>query len=74
MQLEASSYRDIALTLGVDQPASILFATDSLTEAEAANKAGWTVALTTRPGNVPLPDSASFRHRVITSMTDLLDC
>ena len=70
MQLEDSSYDNIALSLGVDKPSQIIFATDNILEAEAANKAGWQVGLTVRPGNKPLPAQHSFR--VIDSMQELV--
>ena len=38
-QVEAASYRNIALSLGVDSPADILFATDNILEARAAGRA-----------------------------------
>lgn len=37
---EARSYKEIALSVGVDSPAHITFATDVLAEAEAAKQAG----------------------------------
>ncbi len=68
---EAKSYKEIALSLGLD-PAldTILFATDVLGEAEAAKAAGWQAVLVSRPGNKALPDGHGFR--VISSMQDLL--
>lgn len=48
----------------------VLFATDVLAEAEAAQAAGWKAVLVNRPGNKPLPGSHSFR--VIESITQLL--
>jgi 2,3-diketo-5-methylthio-1-phosphopentane phosphatase len=49
-KLEAASYRDIALSIGVAAaPGKALFLTDSLGEAVAARDAGWTVAVTVRP-------------------------
>lgn len=72
MQVEESSYKEIALTIGVDDPHSVLFATDSVKEAEAAAAAGWQVALTVRPGNPALPDSAAKSFRIVHSMADLL--
>lgn len=69
-QVESSSYQDIALSLGVDKPSLIMFATDSFAEAEAASAAGWHIALTVRPGNKPLPSQHGYR--VISSMQDLL--
>ena len=41
--MEASSYREIALALGTDSPAQLLFATDVEAEAAAATLAGWQV-------------------------------
>ncbi|KXZ48768.1 hypothetical protein GPECTOR_25g352 [Gonium pectorale] len=67
---EAASYTNIALSLGVDSPADILFATDVLAEAQAASAAGWRAVLVVRPGNKPLPEGHGFR--VVTSMTELL--
>jgi hypothetical protein len=37
---EAKSYSEIALSVGVDSPADITFATDILQEAQAAQQAG----------------------------------
>lgn len=45
MQVEAGSYVNIALSLGVDAPGDVLFATDNVHEAEAAVAAGWQVRL-----------------------------
>lgn len=58
--MEASSYNNIALSLGVDSAAEVLFATDSVLEAQAAAAAGWRVVLADRPGNKPLPADVSF--------------
>ena len=68
--MEAASYENIALSLGVDSPAQVLFATDNLAEAEAAAVAGWAVVLADRPGNKQLPDGLQFP--VISSMQDAL--
>ncbi|KAA6421349.1 MAG: putative bifunctional methylthioribulose-1-phosphate dehydratase enolase-phosphatase E1 1-like [Trebouxia sp. A1-2] len=70
-KVDPSSYDNIALSLGVDKPSQITFATDSILEAEAAATAGWQVALTVRPGNKPLPAQHSFR--VIHSMQELVE-
>lgn len=43
VQVEKESYDNIALSLGVDAPGDVLFATDSLPEAQAATAAGWRV-------------------------------
>lgn len=69
-KMEARSYKEIALNLGVDSTSEILFATDVHAEAVAAKEAGWQVVLVTRPGNKALPESHAFR--VITTMQDLL--
>ena len=68
--MEASSYKDIALSIGVDSPSQILFATDNILEGQAAKEAGWQVAMTVRPGNKALPSNHSFR--VVSNMNDLL--
>lgn len=39
-KVDSSSYRNIALSLGVDSPSELLFATDNILEAEAAAAAG----------------------------------
>jgi len=52
---DAASYENIALSLGVDSPAEVLFATDILEEAIASAAAGMKPVLMIRPGNKPLP-------------------
>lgn len=69
-KVESSSYRNIALSLGVDSPSELLFATDVLAEAQAAAEAGWQAVLVERPGNKPVPAGHGFR--VISNMADLL--
>ncbi|GLC57171.1 hypothetical protein PLESTB_001194900 [Pleodorina starrii] len=69
-KVESSSYSNIALSLGTDSPADILFATDSLAEAQAATAAGWRAVLVERPGNKALPEGHGFR--VISTMQELL--
>lgn len=49
-------HREIALSLGVDDPSEILFITDLLAEAEAARRSGLRAILSVRPGNSPLPE------------------
>lgn len=71
-KVEAASYRNIALSLGVDSPGEVLFATDVHAEAVAAAAAGWRVALTVRPGNKPLPEGAGREFQVVQSMQELL--
>lgn len=52
---EADSYQTIADA--IDQaPGDVLFVTDNLEEAEAADKAGMKVAVSKRPGNAELDD------------------
>lgn len=60
-KVESSSYKNIALSLGVDSPADILFATDNPAEARAAVAAGWQVVLADRPGNAAVPEGHGFR-------------
>ncbi|GIL73814.1 hypothetical protein Vretimale_5328 [Volvox reticuliferus] len=69
-KVQSTSYSNIALSLGTDSPDDILFATDSLAEAQAATVAGWRAVLVERPGNKALPEGHGFR--VISSMQELL--
>lgn len=69
-KVEATSYHNIQLTLGVDEPGQVLFATDILAEAQAAQAAGWQAVLVARPGNKPLPENHGIR--VIDNMQQLL--
>lgn len=69
-KVEASSYDEIALALGVDHPGDILFATDLLLEAQAASQAGWRAVVAVRPGNTALPQGHGFRE--VTTMAQLL--
>ena len=52
-KVEASSYRQILETVGVEDPGSVLFATDLETEALAASGAGMDAVLLLRSGNAP---------------------
>ncbi|KAJ7550182.1 hypothetical protein O6H91_07G087100 [Diphasiastrum complanatum] len=58
---EARSYSEICLSVGVDNPSQITFATDVLAEAVAAKQAGLEAVLLLRPGNGPLPPNHGFR-------------
>jgi 2,3-diketo-5-methylthio-1-phosphopentane phosphatase len=69
-KVDSSSYTQIALTLGVDSPKQVLFATDSLAEATAAAEAGMQVVVTDRPGNLPLKEGQPFP--VATSLLQLV--
>ena len=68
---ESASYKDIALSLGVDEPGQVLFATDILAEAQAAAAAGWEAVLVSRPGNKALPEGHGFR--VVENVTHLVE-
>lgn len=72
-QSEKKSYCNIALSLGVDDPSQITFATDIEAEAVAASAAGWNAVLVVRPGNKPLAvDGLAHGFRQLTSLEDLL--
>lgn len=58
---EPRSYKEIFLTVGVDHPSCVTFATDVLAEAIAAKEAGLQAVLLLRPGNAPLPADHGFR-------------
>lgn len=73
LQVEAKSYKEIELSLGVDEPRLVTFATDVYGEAVAASEAGWEAVLVVRPGNKPLPADASGHFRVIESLEELLE-
>ena len=53
-KVTASSYENIALSLGMDGE-DILFLTDNPREVDAAHEAGWQVRLAVREGNVAQP-------------------
>ena len=72
LQVEAASYKEISLSLGVDSGDEVLFATDILAEAVAAKEAGWNAVLVSRPGNKPLPADAASKFRIIESLEGLL--
>jgi methylthioribulose 1-phosphate dehydratase / enolase-phosphatase E1 len=56
-KMEESSYRQILETIGDEE---VLFLTDLLPEAQAAQKAGMDTVLMLRPGNTPLPTDHGF--------------
>eukprot|EP00640_Fibrocapsa_japonica_P000906 CAMPEP_0113937018 /NCGR_PEP_ID=MMETSP1339-20121228/3728_1 /TAXON_ID=94617 /ORGANISM="Fibrocapsa japonica" /LENGTH=668 /DNA_ID=CAMNT_0000939625 /DNA_START=91 /DNA_END=2097 /DNA_ORIENTATION=+ /assembly_acc=CAM_ASM_000762 len=58
---QAESYKEIALSLGVTQPRDILFVTDILEEAQAADEAGLLTVLSVRPGNGELTSGHKFK-------------
>ncbi|KAL3661056.1 hypothetical protein V7S43_014071 [Phytophthora oleae] len=57
---EVGSYKEIVQSLGVDSGKDVLFVTDVIEEAQAAEAAGLDTVLSVRPGNKPLPDSHHF--------------
>lgn len=64
---EAQSYVNIAKALNLD-PGEIVFATDNVLEADAADEAGMKVVVMDRPGNPPTGDHA---HRVLANFDSL---
>ncbi|XP_075146969.1 enolase-phosphatase E1 [Haematobia irritans] len=52
---DKQSYMNISKALG-ENPENILFLTDVVKEAEAANQAGYQTVILSRPGNAPLTD------------------
>lgn len=58
---KANSYKEIALSLGIDNPSEILFVTDIYEEAFEANVAGLNVLISIREGNGELPSHNSFK-------------
>jgi len=66
---EVASYNEIVQSLGVDSPSEVLFITDIIEEAEAAQKAGLDAVLSLRPGNAPLPAGHTFPS--VTSFNQL---
>eukprot|EP00249_Psilotum_nudum_P008080 c21030_g1_i1 orf=154-1668(+) len=66
---QACSYKEIFLSVGVDDPSDITFATDVLQEAVAAKEAGLRAVLVLRPGNAPLDPNHGFR--TVSSLLDI---
>jgi methylthioribulose 1-phosphate dehydratase/enolase-phosphatase E1 len=65
---EAKSYTEIALSLGAEDPASVLFVTDVIEEAQAARQAGMHAIISIRDGNLPLPKKHDFK--TVTTFED----
>lgn len=66
----AASYQEILLTLGcTDRPQDVVFVTDVVDEAVAAQEAGMRAVISDRPGNAPLPSDHGFS--VVTSFDQL---
>ncbi|KAF4320329.1 hypothetical protein BBO99_00000477 [Phytophthora kernoviae] len=57
---ETGSYKEIVQSLGVDSPKDVLFVTDVIEEAQAAEAAGLDTVLSVRPGNKELPEVHHF--------------
>eukprot|EP01038_Epipyxis_sp_PR26KG_P004774 gene4774-6696_t len=58
----SESYVEILSTLGKSEnPKKVLFVTDILAEAVAANEAGMSVVISKRPGNAPINDNHNFQ-------------
>ncbi|CAH0480694.1 unnamed protein product [Peronospora belbahrii] len=57
---EVGSYKEIVENFGVDNAKDVLFVTDVIEEAQAAEEAGLDTVLSVRPGNTPLPKSHHF--------------
>ncbi|EEB17075.1 enolase-phosphatase E-1, putative [Pediculus humanus corporis] len=68
---EASSYVSIAKAVGLDCN-QILFLTDSIKEAVAADKAGMQVNVVVREGNVPLTDDEKKAFTVVSNFNDIV--
>ncbi|GLJ07432.1 hypothetical protein SUGI_0067000 [Cryptomeria japonica] len=66
---ESRSYSEICQSVGVDHPSQVLFATDVLQEAVAAQNAGLQVVLSVRPGNASLPPDHGFH--VVNSLLEI---
>ena len=69
--MEAASYHNIALSLGVDDAQSLLFLTDNPAEARAALEAGWKATLVQRPGNKELRAEEAKSTTLITSFDEI---
>ncbi|KAG6976956.1 hypothetical protein JG688_00000846 [Phytophthora aleatoria] len=57
---EVGSYKEIVQSLGVDSGKDVLFVTDVIEEAQAAEAAGLDTVLSVRPCNKPLPETHHF--------------
>lgn len=66
---EINSYKEICLTLGVDNASEILFLTDIIEEAQAATDAGIDCILSIRDGNAELPHIHNFK--TVTNFNEL---
>ncbi|CEM31813.1 unnamed protein product [Vitrella brassicaformis CCMP3155] len=69
-KLAAESYTTICKQMGAE-PSSVLFVTDNIKEAYAADEAGLRVLVSVRPGTMALPEGHSFK--AITSFEHIHD-
>lgn len=70
-KVDAASYKNIELSLGVESPQDVLFFTDNPAESSAAREAGWKVLLVQRPGNKELSPQDVNQNSIITSFEGL---
>lgn len=68
---ESGSYKKIAEAVDM-KPSRILFVTDVIKEARAAFKAGYTIAVSVRPGNAALSNEDEKDFMTISSFDELL--
>ncbi|XP_063281429.1 enolase-phosphatase E1 [Pelobates fuscus] len=69
-KVESESYRNIAKCIKCS-PENILFLTDIIKEAKAAEEAGAHVAVVTRPGNAALTDEEKSKYHIIASFSEI---
>jgi len=71
-KVEMTSYQNIALSLGAESGAEILFATDNVLEAHAATAAGWNVVVLDRPGNLPISKEDAKTFVVLKDLASMM--
>lgn len=71
-KIDKESYSKIAAQLELDA-GEILFLTDIPAEANAAEAAGLSVCLVSRPGNAPLTAEVQQKFRVLTTFNELFE-
>ncbi|KAL3286763.1 hypothetical protein HHI36_001256 [Cryptolaemus montrouzieri] len=70
IKTEAESYKNIAKELDV-VPENLLYLTDDIEEAKAAETAGLIVAVIEREGNIPIPEESASKFVVVKSFADI---
>lgn len=68
---ESKSYKTISEAIAT-KPSRILFVTDVTKEARAASEAGFTTAISVRPGNAVLTEKEKSSLRTISTFDELL--